>query len=265
MIPANDTRVTTFNVQTIVICTGTNNSRVVSDMSGAYILTNTSKGYSYSFNATLNMTPVENLNLMLAYTYTGSKEVSGNPGAQPYELWQNTPTVNGGNHLPLRNSQYLTPNRLIASLGYRFNYAKHFATTISLYYTGYTPGNYSYMYNGDMNQDGINNDLIYIPKSKDELTFVDKNGFTAVEQAEAFWNYVNQDPYLKKHKGEYAEAYSARYPWLNQFDLKLVQDFNLKVGKTMNTLQLSLDIFNIGNLLKDTWEFRRFQLTVDGF
>lgn len=254
MIPANDTRVTTFNgPDNRYLYPGANNSRVVSDMSGAYILTNTSKGYSYSFNATLNMTPVENLNLMLAYTYTGSKEVSGNPGAQPYELWQNTPTVNGGNHLPLRNSQYLTPNRLIASLGYRFNYAKHFATTISLYYTGYTPGNYSYMYNGDMNQDGINNDLIYIPKSKDELTFVDKNGFTAVEQAEAFWNYVNQDPYLKKHKGEYAEAYSARYPWLNQFDLKLVQDFNLKVGKTMNTLQLSLDIFNIGNLLKDTW------------
>lgn len=109
------------------------------------------------------------------------------------------------------------------------------------------------MYDGDMNQDGINNDLIYIPKSKDELTFVDKNGFTAEQQAEAFWNYVNQDSYLKNHKGEYAKAYSARYPWVNQIDLKVVQDFIVKAGKTTNTLQVSLDIFNLGNLLKDTW------------
>lgn len=254
MISADNAKVTQFNgPDKRYMYPGANDSRVIPNMSGAYILTNTSKGYSYSFNATLNMNPIERLNLMMAYTHTSSKEVSGNPGAQPYELWQNTPTVNGGNYLPLRNSQYLTPNRLIASAAYKFSYAKHFATTVSLYYTGYAPGNYSYMYNGDMNRDGINNDLIYIPKSKDELKFIDKNGFTADEQATAFWNFVNQDPYLKKHKGEYAEAYSARYPWLNQFDFKLVQDFNLKVGKTMNTLQFTLDIFNIGNLLNDTW------------
>ena len=109
------------------------------------------------------------------------------------------------------------------------------------------------MYDGDMNQDGVNRDLIYIPKSKEELTFVEKNGVSAAEQAEAFWNFMNQDSYLKKHKGEYAEAYSARYPWVNQVDLKLVQDFHVKAGKTINTLQVSLDFFNIGNLLKSTW------------
>lgn len=40
---------------------------------------------------------------------------------------------------------------------------------------------------------------------------------------------------------------------MNQVDLKVVQDFIVKAGKTTNTLQVSLDIFNIGNLLKDTW------------
>lgn len=232
---------------------GSRDSRVIPSMSGAYLLGNTHKGHSYSFNATLNMNPIENMNVMLGYTHMASKEISGNPGAQPYELWQNTPTVDGGNHLKLHNSQYLTPNRVIASFGYKFNYGKHFATTVSLYYSGYNPGNYSYMYDGDMNQDGVNRDLIYIPKSKEELTFVEKNGVSAAEQAEAFWNFVNQDSYLKKHKGEYAEAYSARYPWVNQVDLKLVQDFHVKAGKTTNTLQVSLDFFNIGNLLKSTW------------
>lgn len=254
MISTSDEKVTTFNgPDNRHLYPGGTSNRVVSDLTGAYLLTNTSRGYSYSLNATLNMEPIDNLHLMMAYTHTASKEVSGNPGAQPYELWQNTPTVDGGNVLPLRNSQYLTPDRLIASVSYRVSYAKHFATTVSLFYTGASAGNYSYTYQNDMNQDGVNNDLIYIPKTKDELTFVEKNGFTAQEQADAFWAFVCQDPYLSKHKGRYAEAYSARYPWVHQFDLKIVQDFHLQVGKNKNTLQLSLDMLNIGNLLCDKW------------
>ena len=54
------------------------------------------------------------------------------------------------------------------------------------------------MYSNDMNGDGVTNDLIYIPKTKDEIKF------TSAEDADAFWKFVNQDPYLKKHKGEYA-------------------------------------------------------------
>lgn len=258
MISAADPKVKTFaGPDNRCLYPGATESRLYPNMSGAYVLTNTHKGYGYSLNATLNMDPIDDLRLMMAYTYTGAKEVSGNPGSQPYELWQNTPTVNGANNLPLRNSQYLTPHRVIASAGYKFSYASRFSTVVTLYYSGYNPGCYSYTYNGDMNQDGVNNDLIYIPKTRDELTFVSKNGFSAEEQADAFWSFVNQDPYLKKHKGEYASAYSARYPWVNQFDLKLVQNFTLNVGRSKHTLALSLDVFNIGNLLNDKWGVTR--------
>lgn len=229
------------------------NTKVCSEVANAYYLTNTSKGYSYSLNATLNMDPVKDLHVMLAYTHTGSKELSSNPGSQPGELWYNIPTVNGANNLRLQNSQYLTPDRLIASVNYKKEYAKNFATGISLFYTGCSAGNFSYLYTNDMNGDGANKDLIYIPKSKDEIKFVDKNGFSASEQADAFWNFINQDTYLKNHKGQYAEAYSARQPWVHQFDLKLIQEFHIYAGKTKNTLQLSLDMFNIGNLLNSKW------------
>ena len=94
------------------------------------------------------------------------------------------------------------------------------------------------MYTTDMNQDGQKNDLIYIPKTKDELLFIDKNGFTAAEQADAFWNFVNQDSYLKEHKGEYAEAYGAYLPWVHRFDFKVVQDFKIRAGKTHHTYRL---------------------------
>ena len=57
-----------------------------------------------------------------------------------------------------------------------------------------------------MNGDGVAADLIYIPKDKNEIKF------TSNEDRDAFWAFVEQDDYLSKHKGEYAEAYSNYAP-----------------------------------------------------
>lgn len=239
---------------------GSKESRVVEDISQAMVMKNTGKGYSYSLNATLNLQPVRNLFAMLAYTYTGAKTLMGNQGNQASASWTNMPTVNGASNLVMQPSQYnASPHRVIASLNYTIPYARRFATSVGLFYAGYQPGCYSYIYSGDMNNDGVNNDLLYIPRTRDELLFADnvnKNGnvlFSAEQQRDAFWKFVNQDPYLKKHKGEYAEAFGARLPWIHRFDLRVVQDISLLIGKQKNTLQLSLDILNIGNLLNDSW------------
>lgn len=108
-----------------------------------------------------------------------------------------------------------------------------------------------------MNNDGINQDLIYVPANKDELVFKDKTvggvTFTAEEQREAFWKFVNQDPYLKDRKGQYTEAWSAYNPWFNRFDLRLSREYSIKVGKSINRLQFSFDILNIGNMINSSW------------
>lgn len=220
---------------------------------GAMLLRNTNRGYNSAVSVSLFAEPVRDLNVMMAYTHTEAKEISGNPGAKSYSAWQNIPSVDSPNLVGLHRSQYLIPNRVIASVAYRVKYTKNFATHFGLFYSGYNPGCYSYMYTADMNQDGQKNDLIYIPKTKDELFFVDKNGIGAAEQAEAFWYFINQDSYLKKHKGEYAEAYGAYLPWVHRFDIRVMQDFNVKIGRTSNTLQLSVDILNVGNLLNSSW------------
>lgn len=203
---------------------------------------------------------MRNLDLLLSYTYTGSKSLIYNQGNDPGSAWKNQMSINGPNHLSLQNSSFLiSPSRVIASANYAIPYArKHMATSIGLIYTGEKAGCYSYAYTGDMNNDGVGSDLIYIPKTKEELTFADKMDkekvlFTAAQQADAFWNFVNQDPYLKKHKGEYAEAFAAYYPWMHRFDLRILQDFSIQTGKQKNSLQISLDIMNIGNLLNDSW------------
>ena len=220
----------------------------------AMVLVNNSDGYGFNLNATLTSEPIENLKMMLAYTYTEVKEISGNPGSQANSAWQNQASIDGPNQLGLQNSQYVTPNKVVGSISYRKVYAKYFATNIGLYYSGYNTGRYSWVYSSDMNKDGVNNDLMYIPASQNEILFKEgANGFTAAQQAEALWNFIEQDPYLSKNKGKYAEAYSAKMPWVNRFDLKVAQDFRVKAGNSLNTLQISLDILNFGNLINDSW------------
>jgi hypothetical protein len=234
---------------------GSAKSRVNSGISEAMMLKNSSKGYGYTLNAMVTAQPVKDLDVMIAYTHTVVKEISGNPGSQAASAWSNQPSVYGPNQLGLQNSQYVTPNKVVASLTYRLPECSTWkGTSVGLYYAGYNSGSrYSYVYSNDMNQDGVNNDLMYIPSSKDELQFADANGFTAAQQAEALWKFIEQDSYLKKNKGKYAEAYSAKTPWVNRFDLKLAKDFYVNIGKTKNTLQLSFDILNFGNLINDSW------------
>ncbi|MDR0618699.1 MAG: carboxypeptidase regulatory-like domain-containing protein [Bacteroidales bacterium] len=214
------------------------------------VLTNTNKGYGYTANVTLTAEPVKNLNIMAAYTHTESYEVSGMPGNNATSAWQGLPTVEGANFNGAQWSQYVTPDRVMASLSYSIEYGKGSvlgSTDFGLFYQTYSPYRYSYTYSNDFNGDGINQDLIYIPKSKDEIAW------KTPEDADKFWSYLENDKYLSENKGRYAEAYKAYAPPVHRFDLHFAQNFTIKAGKTKNTLQISLDILNFGNLLKNTW------------
>jgi hypothetical protein len=226
------------------------------------VLENTKKGYSYSLTAQLVFPVVKNFNGMIGYTRSMAKDISGNPGSQAASAWSGNLSVRGQNDLDMSYSQYLTPHRIVSSLSYKYEYSKNRATTISLFYSGYVDGSFSYRYSNDFNMDGVNSDLMYIPKDETEITFVDiMSGTTvkhsAAKQADAFWTYVNQDKYLSKHKGEYAERNGAFYPWLHRFDLKILQDFTVNVKDKKNTLEVSWDILNVGNLLNSKWGIRK--------
>jgi len=219
-----------------------------SSVKDACVLTNTNKGHGYTFNITAKAQPVKNLDAMIAYTHTEMKEVSGMPGSNANSAWVNIYSINGPNTADAQRSQYVIPNQMIGSLSYRIPYLKdHLASTFSLFYRGYSPYGYSFLYTNDMNGDGVNGDLIYIPRTRGNIKFVSK------ADEDAFFAFIEQDSYLRKHKGQYAEAYAARAPWVNKFDFRFLQDFKVKAGKTMNTLQVSVDILNAGNLLNSKW------------
>ena len=248
-------------------------TKINSSMSEAMVLDNTDRGYSYSLTSQLTFPLIKGFNGMIAYTHSMAKDISGNPGSQAASAWSNNLSVRGQNDLDLSYSQYMTPDRVVGSLSYRIEYVKHMASTISLFYSGYNDGNFSYRYGSDFNKDGINSDLMYIPASPGEINFEDittKVGtvttvkHSAQKQSDAFFAYIEQDAYLSAHKGQYAERNGAKYPWYNRFDLKFLQDFYLQGAGKKHTLQLSCDILNLGNLLNSAWGVRQRQVVSSG-
>ena len=214
----------------------------------AFVLANTNEGWGAIGNITVTAEPIKNLNVMVAYTKTESKEISGMPGSNASSAYSGLYEVNGPNVPWVQRSQYVVPNKAIASLSYRIPYLNnHMATTLGLFYSGYNYNTYSFTYKNDMNGDGYATDLIYIPKEKGDIKFA-----TPADE-EAFFKFMEQDKYLSAHKGEYAEANAVVAPWVNRFDLRFVQDFSIKAGKSTNTLQFSLDFLNFGNLINNTW------------
>ena len=215
--------------------------------SNVCVLTNNSKGYGITASLQLNAEPIKDLRIMAAYTHTVNKEVTGMPGSNASAAWQYLHTVNGPNVTDVRPSSYVTPDRIIANVSYKWG-KEHF----SLFYSGYSPSGWSYCYSNDLNGDGLAYDLMYIPRDDSEIKFVSD------DDRIAFWNYVEQDDYLKSHKGEYAEAYSARAPWVHTFDFKWAHDFDLKIGNTRHKLQLIANLENIGNLLNSKWGVQKY-------
>ena len=215
-------------------------------------LTNTSKGYGYIGNIMFNMEPVRDLKIMASYTYTEQKEVSGLPGSDPLSTWQGLVTVDGPNFATPQRSQYVVPHKVIASINYAIPFSYGGLKDVmefSLFYTGMSSAGYSYCYTNDMNGDGINNDLMYIYPSGKDIRWVSN----AEENAAAYDAFVAQDKYLSTHKGQYAEAYAARAPWVNRFDFRWAHNFKFKTGNQEHTFQLSADILNIGNMFNSSW------------
>lgn len=212
----------------------------------AFVLENTGRGYGWSANITANMQPIKELSLMAAYTHTASKEVTGLPGSNAESAFTYVPTVNGPNNIALHNSQYVTPNRIIASATFHKKNSQ-----FSLVYESWNGGyNYSYMTANDMNGDGYNYDALYIPTDQEVAN--NEFRFVSAGDRDRFMDFVHNDPYLSSNQGKYAEAYSVYNPWVHRLDMSYKHDFKVQIGKTLNTLQLSFDMKNVLNLFSSS-------------
>ena len=237
---------------------------------GALVLNNSKKGYQYDVTAKITKTWDFGLNVMAAYTYLNSKDITSIPAEIAADAFQRNPVVGNPNQSMFSWSRYGLKHRIISSVMYKVNYGR-LSSAFSLYFEAGKGNRYSYVYAGDLNQDAIsNNDLLYVPADKNDIHFgtVDANGVaTTAPDADAQWaalnNFINQDKYLSTRRGKYAERNGAMLPWYSQLDFRFIQNLIMDKDKTknQNKLQFTLDILNLGNMINSNWGVRKFART----
>ena len=219
----------------------------------AYVLTNSKEGYGYTINAAINTTPFKNFNLSAAYTHTESKEISGMPGSAATSAYSGLYSIDGPTFVGLQRSQYVIPDKVTASVGYMFPALfDGDGVRINLFYTAFSAGAYSYFYSNDMNGDGLATDLMYIPNDVNDLKWA------SVEDMNAFKTFMDNDPYLSTHKGQYAEAYAGRSPWKHLLDARIAKTFKKTYGKTTHCFELSVNAGNVLNMINASWGLNRY-------
>ena len=261
--------------------TSTATRRLYNAYSNAIVLENNNAGGSFSLTAQVSKSFSKGFYASLAYTFSHAMDVTANPGSTASSTWQFNATSGTQNDKELAPSLFAVPHRIIGTFSYRKEFLKHLGTTVSIFYEGSQQqgGRFNFIYGSaggtapsgfsntaDINYDGNSSDLMYIPKSPSEITFtplIVGSGATAVtytaqQQSDAFFAFVEQDKYLKKHKGQVAERNGTLYPFYHRVDLKFLQDIFTNIGSRRATLQFSADCQNFLNLLNKDWGLRDF-------
>jgi hypothetical protein len=200
-------------------------------------------------------------------------------------LWQNQPVRGDPNNPEVSFSEFGQRHRIVGSATYSREWSPSLRTQIGVFvevaegnrFSGAGGNRYSFIYSGDVNGDGTGgNDLIYIPRDQSEIVFTDcltscGTNVTPQQQWDAFNAFIEQDSYLREHRGEIAERFGAVNPWYSNVDLRILQDFSFGTV-TRHTFQLSVDVLNVGNLIDSDWGVRKVAsapatspLTLTGF
>jgi carboxypeptidase family protein len=215
----------------------------------AYVMTNSDKGRIFNGSFKAQKTFENGLYVMGAYNYLNSKDVNSIEAEITGDAFNFNPALNNVNEDVLGYSKYGDTNRFIGVISKSWTYGSNnqWGTSISTFFEYAQGGRFSYTYGGDINGDGsFGNDLIYVPTSSE----ISQMQFASSGQGAAFDSFISQDDYLNSRRGSYAERYGALAPWRGKWDVKILQDLKVSEG---NTLEFSIDILNIGNLISSDW------------
>jgi Carboxypeptidase regulatory-like domain len=243
--------------------------RINNNTSRAAELASTNQGYNYTATIKLEKKLTKNWGGMIAYTYSQTKDLmsAGSIGSGSFT---GVSTVNGANdpNLPIAYSNFDLPHRVIGYASYRLPFGNEKISNDLVFTLGFEASQssrYSYTVGGDLNGDGVNNDLMYVPTAE-QLTngsfkFVNQTlrvgatnyAYSPAQQAEAFEKYIQQDEYLNSRRGQYTERNGGILPWLTSLDFSVANNFNFNLGGKKNSVQIRLDFNNFGNFINKNW------------
>lgn len=233
-------------------------------------LYNTNEGYQYNLSFQLQRNVVRGVSVNTAYAFGQAKDKNSLSSSQAQSMMRYNPIDNDPNNPKLTTSQWEIKHRFFASVSYSAEFFQNAPTTISLFYNGQSGSPFSFIVNGDVNNDGFtNNDLFYIPKDIYEILLVTKNnsapssdvlltasnGDKYVKASAQNYSdldvFIQNDDYLGKNRGRISERNAAREKWQQSLDLRITQNIPDLWG--MGNFQISVDILNVANLLNSSW------------
>jgi hypothetical protein len=237
--------------------TSTAARRIHQHIDNAIVLKNQNVGYAWNIAASLELPYRNGLFAKAAYSYGLSKNTI-DPGSIAFGSWNNNQHSGDPNNPGAAFATGSPGHRVFAAVSYRKEYFKFGATTISLFWDGYNQGLTSYVFAGDLNGDGgTSNDLIYIHGNVSEMNFREYSSggvtFTTAQQAAAWDAFIEQDPYLSKNRGKYAERNGVLLPMVFRTDFSITQEVFTNIMNNRNSLQFRVDFLNFGNLLNKDW------------
>lgn len=233
-----------------------------------YLASNTNEGYTYNIAATFAKRFDFGLDVTASYSWSDAQAINEGTSSQNSSQWRGQVSIDGRNNPVLGRSDFAVGHRIVAAVSYTKNWTKSklFGTTVSLLVNAQSGQPFSYVLGGGFGAQNINNEtgsvtrnrsLIYIPERASDINLIDytsgENVVTAEEQWERLEAFIEDDPYLSENRGQFAEKNGRFAPFRTTFDLSIRQDLGIAFGGTRNRLQLSFDIFNLGNLLNSSW------------
>jgi hypothetical protein len=242
---------------------GSDRALVFGAPTNAYVFTNTDDGKSVNITIQAKKLWNNGVYSTLAYNFLDAKDASSIEAEISSDAYDRNPAFGNVNQSNLSPSLYGNKHRIVGTLNKKFSYKNDkMSTTVSMFFEYSQGGRFSYTYAGDINGDGgFNNDLVYVPTN----TEIDAMAFagTTTEQSTqrtAMKSFIAQDDYLSGKRGGYAEKYDILSPWQSNWDLRILQDFN--INDNGNKIQFSIDILNVGNLISSKWGVKQIPTNI---
>lgn len=187
-----------------------------------------------------------------SYTYTDARDLLS---ATEYDLDAVVDATTVGSPLEhtLRPTAWSTPHRV--TLLVAADLPLHLA--VSFFYALQSGSPYTYSVAGDANADGYRNDPIYVPadiRPGGDVSLVVDDGQGGVAPASStayqrLGSFLRTEPCLARQAGRLMERNSCRAPWWSETQARVARAIPLGP----RSLTLTLDVFNLLNLLSARW------------
>jgi len=224
-----------------------NSQYLSTSFTDVYLLTNTAKGAATQATIGLQRPLRQHWGASLSYTRSSSEDVSSVTSSTASTNFSARAGVDPNDNR-LGTANYEIRDRVLASVTTKFALVGRFDTKITLCYEGRSGRPYSFVSGTDVNGDSADydNDLFYVPTGRDDP----KVRWAVATQEDAFFDYLDHHPELKRFAGHIVPRNSERSSFQNRFDLKFTQAIPLR-GRMAG--ELFLDILNVANLLNPDW------------